>query len=98
VRDSRTPAPATPARVLLTALGVLLLLGALYGGRMTQFTFLDTGIERFHEALSGLVLAAALGVAGAACLRLAVGRGPWVLWLIAGAVPAIWEAALHLGA
>ena len=85
-------------RVLLAALGVLLLLVAISGGRLTHFTFLDTGTERFREALPLLVWAAALGVAAAACLRLAVGRGPWLLWLLAGAVPAVWEAALHLGA
>jgi hypothetical protein len=71
---------------------------ALLGGRMTHFTFLDTGPERFREALPSLLWAAGIGVAAAACLRQAVGRGPWVLWLLAGTVPAVWEAALHLGA
>ena len=95
---SRTPTASRPARVVLAALGVLLLTVALFSGRLTHFTFLDTGTERFGEAFPLLVWSAALGVAAAACLRLAVGRGPWVLWLLAGAVPAMWEAALHLGA
>jgi len=36
---------------------------ALLTGRMTHFTFLDTGIERFREALPLLLWAAGIGVA-----------------------------------
>lgn len=75
---------------------VLLALAANYA-LLSGWTFDPPGINALAGGVPTLVLSAACGVGGVACLLKAFGRSARSPWLLAGLAFALWQGAVLLG-